>query len=271
MSIPVKEIINKKLDYFYASNNITFDGRKHQYKLDGITCAGVSTISDYRPKDYLKFWSAKMVVEFLADKQEIIKKLNKKEYSDLLYEAKNQHAKKSKEATDIGEKAHNWIESYIKGKRLPITRDIENPVNEFLKFEKVHKVEWIAVEKIVCSSTYLVAGRLDALAIVDGKLSLVDLKTSSQIEEGYFLQTAGYQLCLEEMGVKVNQRIILRLPKKRGDEFEPVLVDTEYEEDKKAFLNLRYAWQWACAIDVKHKEDAIVKGYKTRRLKLKKL
>ncbi len=263
--------MEKKFKRFYLANNITFDGRKHQYKLDGIICAGVSSIAEYRPKDFLKFWAAKMVVEFLKDKQNEIKKLGKKEYSNLLYEAKTQHTKRSKDALNIGTRVHHWIEEYIKGNNLPIEDDIKNPVEEFLKFEKKHKIEWLAVEKIVCSPSHLVAGRLDAVAIVDGKVSLVDLKTSSMIDEGFYLQTAGYFMCLEEMGIKIDQRIILRLPKKKGDKFEAVLVDTPIDEDIRAFLNLRYAWQWSCAIDLKYKEEVIIKGYKQRRLKLKKL
>lgn len=265
------EKINKTFDLFYASNNIVFTHRPHQYKLDGIICAGVSSISDYRPKDFLKFWAAKMVVEFLKDKQEVIKTLGKKEYADLLYEAKNQHAKRSKDAMDIGTRVHSFIEEKIKGNTLPIEDDIKNPVEEFLKFEKKHKIEWIAVEKIVCSPTHLVAGRLDAVAMVDGKVSLVDLKTSSQIDEGYYLQTAGYQMCLEEMGIKIDQRIILRLPKKKGDGFEAVLVDTPIDEDIRAFLNLRYAWQWDNMVSAKFKEEVVMSGYKARKLKLNKL
>jgi hypothetical protein len=43
--------------------------------------------------------------------------------------------------------------------------------------------------------------------------SLVDFKTSSQLSESYPLQCAGYALMLEEMGFKVRQWIVIRIPK----------------------------------------------------------
>jgi len=150
---------------------------------------------------------------------------------------------------------------------LLITDDISNPVEEFIKFEKKHAVGWLISEKIVGWQEHKVAGRVDALALVDGVLSLVDLKTSKQIDEGYFLQTAGYQASLESMGVEgIKQRIILRLPKTQGDQFEAVRVNTDYELDKKAFLNRRYAWQWANYVDSHFKEYANGSRYKTLRL-----
>ena len=267
------EEIRKTISAFTEAYPITFDGRRHKYRLEGKACAGVSSISDYRPIPWLKFWSAKMVIEFLSDKLPIVrgKDYTEKEWQELLAEAKKQHTQRSKNALDIGTKVHDWIEQHIKGKDLKITAEIKNPIQEFLKFEKEHKVAWILSEQIVSSFQHKVAGRVDSLAEVNGKITVVDLKTSSHIDEGYFLQTAGYQMCLEEMGVKVEQRIILRLPKTEGDKFEAVLVETDYEMDKKAFLNLRYAWQWANYVDSQFKEEVIVNGYKQKQLRLKKI
>jgi len=266
--IMTKEQINNQLEAFYLSNKIEYNEGKHTYKLDGITCAGVSTISEYMPKPYLVMWSAKMVSEFLKDKLDTIKGMSQNQFEDLLLEAKKQHSVKSKNALDIGTRVHDWIENYIKtGEMWKIEEDMKNGVEEFLKFEKKHKVEWLAVEKIVCSPEHLVAGRIDSLSMVDGVLSLVDFKTSSQISESYYLQTQGYSMCLREMGIDIEQRIILRLPKKIGDNFQAVLVDTDPEKDEKAFLNQRYAREWANYIDCNFKEKV---GY-YKQLKLKEL
>lgn len=265
------EKIKEAFDYFYASNNIAYDARKHQYKLDGITCAGVSTIAEYRPAPFLKFWAAKEAVNYLADKQEIIKNLSPKEYAELLQEAKKAHIRKSDTALEIGTAAHDWADKHIHGEDLPITKEIENCVKAFLDFEKKHKLQWICTEKIVVNRPHLVAGRLDSLAFVDGALSLVDLKTSSRVSESYYLQTAGYALCLQDMGIPVERRIILRLPKVKDEEFEAVEVDTPLAADTKAFLAQRYAYEWANMIDCKHTETINRGKFKEKKLKLKKL
>lgn len=261
--------IKEAFDYFYASNNIAYDGRKHQYKLDGIICAGVSTISEFRPAPFLKFWAAKMVVEHLADKQEIIKNLTPQEYQELLLEAKKTHTRKSDTALEIGTAAHDWVDKHIHGEDLPISKEIENCVLAFKEFEAKHKVDWICNEKIVVNRQHLVAGRLDGLAFVDDELSLVDLKTSSRVSESYYLQTAGYAMCLQDMGIPVERRIILRLPKIKDEQFEAVEVDTPLEVDTKAFIAQRYAYEWANMIDCKYTETINRGKFKEKKLKLK--
>ena len=272
-----KEQIEKKLDDFYFANDITFNEKDHTYKLDGITCAGVSSISEYMPKDYLKPWAAKMVVEFLKGKLDNIKEMGQKEFEDLLKIAKDEYIRDSNKALDIGTKVHDWIEKYT-GLRatgtkvtMPYSLEAMNPVEEFLKFESVHKVKWLVTEKIVCDPEHLVAGRLDAIAIVDERLALVDFKTSKQVSESHLLQTGGYKMCLEAMGIEVDDRIVLRLPKKVGDGFEAISVETDYKKDKKAFLNQRYAREWANYVDVHFKEDVWYGNKKGRKLKLKQL
>ena len=261
--------IKKIFEQFELANNITYDGRRHSYKLDGVTCAGVSTISEYQPKEWLKPWAAKMVVEHLKDKQDFIKTCTPEEYTALLLEAKKMHKTKSEEALDIGTQVHDLCERLIMGMLVSVTEETKNPIDQFLAFQKNHKVEWICTEKIVCSPTHLVAGRLDSLAFVDGILSLVDLKTSSRISESYFLQTAGYSMCLSEMGVPIERRIILRLPKVKDDTFEAVEVDTPLEEDIKAFLAQRYAYAWANMIDCKHTDKINNGKFIEKKLKLK--
>lgn len=262
----IKKEINEKLDLFYATHNIRYIDKGHKYTLDGVTCAGVSTISEYMPKPQLLPWALKLMYEFLEGKLENIKEFDQVLFEALLKEAKGQSYQVSKEALRVGIKSHDWFEAHINGKDLPIDEDIKNPVKAFLAFEKDHKPEWIATEKIVCSPEYLVAGRLDGLCILNGKLTLIDFKTSKQIRESYYLQCMGYAMCLEEMGITVEQKVILRTPK-NGDDYEAVIVDTDPEKDKRAFLAQREAYGWANYVDCKFKEKV---GY-YKQLKLKQL
>ena len=82
------------------------------------------------------------------------------------------------------------------------------------------------------------------MAYVDNIPTLIDFKTSNQFSPDYALQTAAYFLALEEMGFKVLQRIILRIPKD-GGEFETITLPNNLENgnrlelDIKGFLALR--------------------------------
>jgi len=50
---------------------------------------------------------------------------------------------------------------------------------------------------------------------VDGELILGDFKTSKAIYPEYWLQLAGYQIALEEGGIKPIKRLAVRLDKKQ--------------------------------------------------------
>ena len=181
-----------------------------------------------------------------------IKLMKGKEYLAFLKDAKGAFRRKTKEAGESGTMAHDYIKNYICGKRQPedlvlkINKDekAKNSIKSFKKWGGEHKVEWVASELVVGSEINEFGGTLDAIAYVDNIPSLIDFKTSNQISPDYFLQTAAYQIALEEMGFTPLQRIILRIPKD-GGEFETITLPNNLEEgnrlnlDKSGFLSLR--------------------------------
>lgn len=81
-----------------------------------------------------------------------------------------------------------------------------------------------------------VAGICDWFALIDGKVSLPDWKTSKAIYSSYRYQTAAYARAIEEeVGIVVEDRWILRIDKQTG-EFEDVrLPREEMQEDFDTF------------------------------------
>jgi hypothetical protein len=122
---------------------------------------------------------------------------------------------------------------------LPDDKEIQNIVKNFLEWEKIYNPQWLASEIQVGSLKHRYAGILDALAIMNDmfgeKVTLIDFKTSSGIKDDYNIQLAGLCICLEEMGLKVDQRAILHLPKEGKYEFK--IIDTDLEFEKKCFLS----------------------------------
>ena len=159
----------------------------------------------------------------------------------MLMEAKNAYIGKSDEAKDIGKIVHELIENHIKGQEpLMIPDEAKNSYNSFLDFEKSHHIIWLLSEEVIYDPDNDFCGTLDGLAIIDGVMTLVDHKTSKQIDETYYIQTAGYQKPLEKQikGLEIKQRLILRIPKD-GSPVEPVIVPTNVDFDWEVFLNLR--------------------------------
>lgn len=232
---------------------IIFDEVKHTYQKssDLKYLPGVTTIIGILSKPYLMAWSTKENYNYLLKNWDITKQYSKEEKEELLYEAKNAYLRKSKEAANIGKEVHEYLSKYVKAKTKPNIKVLELPTNlkslnavkSFFEWEKKSRIKWLLSEVIIASTKYEFAGTLDALAYVDDKLTLIDFKTSSRISSDYYLQTAGYQIALEEMGLVPEQRLILRFPKD-ATEFEHKIVPTPLDFDKETFLHLREVQRW---------------------------
>lgn len=234
---------------------IKFNPEGHRYELNGEWLTGVTTIIDVRAKDFLKWWTVKEMHNYLKTNWNLKKKYTAAEKEQLLLDGKSAHTRKSKEALVSGKIAHDWIEQYIKlrlGKNEsgviaePLDEKAKASIAQFLSWERQHEVQWIASELIVASEIHKFAGTIDAIAVVDGVLTIVDFKTSNQTSEDVFLQTAGYWIALDEMmngEERPKQRLVVRIPKD-GKDFEAMIIPTDLEFDKKTFLNLREAHRW---------------------------
>ena len=124
----------------------------------------------------------------------------------------------SKIAMMNGTRTHSLIENYLKN--TPTTGIIPN--NPWAHLEKIkpllHNIDNIrACEIPLYSYSMRIAGTADCIAEYNGKLSLIDFKTSekkkerkSEQMENYFLQATSYAKMYEELtGQKVDQFAIL--------------------------------------------------------------
>ena len=231
---------------------VSFKEEGHAYTLlsNQKLVPGVTTICGLLDKPFLVPWAAKEVWKALTGKHGEIVKWREEVYESFILEAKMAYRRKATEAKDSGTLAHDFIEKWIDSKITGggFAEELHDPkalnaVEEFKKWEIAHQITWLASELVVGSQVHEFGGKLDALAIVDGVPSIIDFKTSNQISKDYFLQTAAYEIALEEMGIKVWQRVILRIPKD-GSVFEALVVPTPLDLDRQAFLSLRQIQRW---------------------------
>lgn len=148
---------------------------------------------------------------------EIISKTISEEY--LLYWAnslgfKHQSYKKTVDAAaKIGSEAHDLISRFLLGENFN-----SNNV-PYLAFRRwwtditsTAKVKVIGSEQVVTCQYF--GGTYDLLIDVNGKLYLVDFKTSNHIDYKHFVQLSAYKYILEQQGYKIEGCIILQLDKK---------------------------------------------------------
>lgn len=148
--------------------------------------------------------------------------LHSEVYLEQVWEqARKSHRQVKEQAADIGTQAHRWLERYSRTGEVPheeVSDEVLSCVNAGLDWINGHNSVVVACERPVYSKNHRVAGTLDQLAMIAGKLCVVDFKTSAGLYPEFYLQTAAYAAMYEEeTGEKVG-RWLVRLGK--NGEFE---------------------------------------------------
>ena len=120
-------------------------------------------------------------------------------------------------AAKRGTAVHEIIERYLDNHPTPTDGYIPEYIKRFnqLKFflKKVDNIH--TQESALFSDTLRIAGRVDCIGEYDGKLCVIDFKTSNNIKDrdmvyDYFLQTTAYAIMYHEMtGVPIDSVAIL--------------------------------------------------------------
>ena len=227
------------------------EGAFHYYKKRGTKDTIVSVTSAVGIVDKssaLIWWAIGLMKEKLHENLEfLVKSKDGTAIAEKIEEAGKQHQIKKEEAADLGTQVHDWVDRYtnaskkekaemVKTENLKnLDERVVNGISAFLRWIKKQKVEFLENEKLVYSNKYDYVGLLDAKAKINGKLALVDYKTSKGVYSTYRYQTAAYlKADEEESGVKYDERWILKFGKDDG-EFEAYKLES-LEEDFETFI-----------------------------------
>lgn len=143
----------------------------------------------------------------------------------------------------IGRATHRCIELYEAGELdvESVDPQIVPYLEGWIRLKSAKPFRVLAAEKIVYSMKYRVAGRLDILAELDSDIWLLDAKCTYEMAPSTALQTAGYTLCVNEMGeYKVTKRAGVQLKPDGSFELYPY---TE-KSDERIFLNAVALHSW---------------------------
>lgn len=229
-----------------------------RYKLrDGTPVARTSEILDLIPSPYLTPWACGVALDKAYDHS--VRRGRKFRRADVK-EFKKEYENVSGRACDIGTLAHAYIESFISKRiRRPdfsdwekVERDVlmdhgvdavqtaKGCFGSFLMFDKNVSPNYIASEVMAVSEEYLYGGTVDCLAEVNGKLVMMDWKTSSRIYDKYDLQAAAYaNLGVSELKFDLDEFWILRFDKENHDFYEPkYILRRQLEKDFEIFKQM---------------------------------
>jgi len=171
------------------------------YKLaDGTRVCGATTIIGILDKPALLAWAWKLGLE-------------------------NKDYKKVRDtAASIGTIAHYLAECDIKNEKPDLSEysqaDIEKAETAYiawLEFRKQNQITPIKSELPLVSEKFRYGGTIDLYATLQGKPTLIDLKTSSGFFPEMRLQVAAYKNLLIENGYPISKVQLLRIDKETGE------------------------------------------------------
>ncbi len=120
-------------------------------------------------------------------------------------------------AAQRGTAIHNAIENYIEFDIRDIPPQYAGYFEAFLQWWNYRKPEPLALEKRVYHKILRYAGTADLVCIIDGRLTLVDYKSSAQVNGKLCaVQLEGYDRAFESHGIKIDDRLILHLSRDGG-------------------------------------------------------
>lgn len=218
----------------------------HVYTLDNVPLYGITSILNVISKPNLYQWYADMVAIFIKDN------CKKDEFGafmvmpEQLEKARVSANNKKTDSADIGTIAHKMVEMFVNGKiagkTLTISvldgvqaceeeddKKITITPKDFAMIKVMYDnfIQWVVEnesnglkflfsEKKIFSEKYWIAGTLDLIFELNGKVYIGDVKTYSGIyDRTPFFQCGGYDIMVEENKVvdKIDGYYIIRLGK----------------------------------------------------------
>ena len=211
--------------------DLEYDDKAHSYKVEGVKVPSVTRVVDgCFPKD-LTHWALS---------------IGQEEYDKVI-----------SEALEIGNDTHQWIEDYINyGHACTEPEDyISKSVNAFLDWTTEYNPEWVDAERKVYCDKYKYAGTVDAVAKINGRIVVIDFKTSKKIYKPYHLQVTAYAQAIKRMdGLRRwPLGMILRLDKETGKFEQKVFEPKNNFNTFKKCLELK---QWS-SLRIKNEEGLL--------------
>ncbi len=119
----------------------------------------------------------------------------------------------TEKSAEEGTLIHETVEGILLGKNSEIPESVRPAVNAFTNFLETKNIQVSPelVERRVVHYGERYAGTVDALALIDGKFGVLDIKTSQAIYRDYNLQTSAYMDALKNGFSNLQTRWILRI------------------------------------------------------------
>lgn len=162
------------------------------------------------------------------------------------YEYGNVDENVLKRAAYKGTAVHNAIENYLKYGIDDLEPDYRGYLEGFMGWWNYQKPEYVASEIRTYHRILGYAGTADLLALIDGRLYLVDFKTTSRlVEKNCRVQLEAYAQALKSHGIEIAGKKIVRMSK--DGKWEAPEYDVKDGEAWRVFGSLQCLYNYMIA------------------------
>ena len=174
---------------------------------NGDRVIGVTTAIGLLEKPALKFWANKIGLQGI--------KIS--EYVDSLAEVGT-----TAHAMILADLSGKGAESALEGKDADTKTLAENCYLSFCEWRKGHKIEPIALERVMVSELYRYGGTPDFIGLVDGVVEIIEFKTGGIWPEHFGQLSAYAQLAIENgiVSAPVQRFRVLSIPRAETESFD---------------------------------------------------
>lgn len=167
------------------------EDNKNYFNIDGVAVPRVTNIlQKTSSSEVLMIWSNRLGFRGISYKSEL------------------------ERAANVGTETHSQIETYLNEGKIGSSMSFKGFLLWYNNLCLNNKVSIIGTEEKMGGRYF--GGTYDCLININGKIYLVDFKTSNRVTEKYFLQLAAYRTLLFELkGIIIDGCIILQLNKKQ--------------------------------------------------------
>lgn len=157
---------------------------------------GVTSVVGMLPKEFLKFWAAKLVAETAVDNAGTVVQMMLTGGRDGAVDwLKRAPLRNTDKAADMGTEAHDIFEKMARQEKVGrLHPDLKPFAAHFGEFLEKAQPEFLHVEETVWSDTHGYAGSFDAIARIGDEVVIIDNKTTrSGVYPEVALQLSAYR------------------------------------------------------------------------------
>lgn len=130
-------------------------------------------------------------------------------------------------AATRGTAVHSATQALDETGAVDCPSDISGYVEAYARFRREHDADWAYIEKAIAHPAMLYAGTVDRSGQLDGRFSVLDIKTTGVVKKSLVkAQLNGYKLLMEQLGETVERLYCLQLMRNGRYRLYPVAKDT---------------------------------------------